>query len=1082
MITNNQPPVTLTGIRRLNSIEQTANAQMGTENRVQEGRHRRFSLPGRSVIQQARRWLNQLNSRRESLNIARAAQQDLRGFDLSGRYLRTDQSPRPTAPPAPGSNQETRRTSVTSNLSLGSMEETPWPNRTKGIADLRTQLIKATEGHEQLPEGELREISEATSLADLRKNLETDRWLEPLPEMKLTLTDRAEKKEHALNREAVIEILDRLAAKIQLSSMTPKGKLPEGAEKALKQLDQLSTYLKNEHEPTDLSFEEMARLAVDLRNVKRSLPEGDIKSLTRSLHTQFLASWSQYARERATRELSYEYRDIGDVGTSRSSSKSGKIKGSIGIPGFKDLFKLSIGGAWNKYLSNDAEGHILVGQEKGISGKAGVGLGVKGVGIDASASLKVEHGLFDEYHNNEAFIHDSGYKTLAASHYEWSSPEATYYGADPKWLSKAKRILGIGTEIQKHEKNLQNAINNEQQLKEQLARTLNVGGGTTGHYLYEWSAPDGTVHKGTYPEIKSIAKSVVDVSPKAQRVLGVSEDELLKERLGKDLKVIQKPVRAKGIELFNKRLENETPLYGIYVKGSGEANASAGFSVTGGDTKQMGVSAAVRAANYYVKQYIPEQLWSVLEERPERVDELPYAVSVNSERLLRRATDKGSPERHGWTAQDREKALSLLKNEFDHYVALLKQSETSKASKETVQILERMERSWGVTTKGSEAKMDTLASMIMAHAYLGVAIHKDPDATPESKALVAEIAHSINQPDVALKQKIFDVKSKIFNEVESIIKDKEFEVTISESMLGAFSGSVAVKHRNRTHPSRFRAGDIIDLTFKGQGAVTTGVINMIAQRLGSEGLQLSADQLLEGLSGAPDLNVQAGIALQTRWMKPILQENPLFKEQTENKYRLQFTRVIGLTGVSVGGAVLAPVGVGANIGGGIGYTRGKETVLKESLYSDSLSYSLMRYNRFMRNDKDDTLRNWARYYEKHLDDFRDIFGKMADPKSTISKEIAFYIAEAIKDFDDTNGREVRDTVAEDPTPMQFKQRIEAFQNSRFDKYDESQMQTAKDLFEQLGRLQQPFWLKEHRSQWMDMSFGVVPRTHKSIPV
>jgi hypothetical protein len=522
------------------------------------------------------------------------------------------------------------------------------------------------------------------------------------------------------SREGVVNLLDRLEARLLIEKLTHSSpRTSEFQPKTLKKIKDLIAYLiEGDQQSSLLDFKELARLAVEFKHLYKSHPDNEMRILLKSLHLEFMAGWSYVAHNEAYKQLVTEYDYLSKIGSEKSSYVHVGVSGGFNI----DAAKAEIGVGVNKanILALDEQGLTFHANEKTSEANTSVGFGTGysskialvlrwmrakiGLSLTGSIPKKIVIKLpgikkaiykkslinskldvvsrFTERKDMASEIYHDAYKDFANRFYYWFSPEAT--------LGKLKRYILLGdSSVIHHESHVQRAINNKQNLREQLDCVLNI------------------VDTDKQDEFKSALATELNLT--------FADPSPIHGETGKE-----------SVILPNICSDYEQPLHAVYKKLSG--------TLTGGLSL---ISGAYKFTNYDAQQVMFEDAWQKISSQYGAIEKLSGNASGIADRLMMpKPKFKTLESERQQSAQEGYIVAKQILDQLKHYFLLLDDFNNSsineKKDLELEDAIKKVERDWCASYN-----YDLLEALTDEHGEVN---HPSPDL----KMVVEDVKRKLN--------------------------------------------------------------------------------------------------------------------------------------------------------------------------------------------------------------------------------------------------------------------------------------------------------------------------------------------------
>ena len=380
--------------------------------------------------------------------------------------------------------------------------------------------------------------------------------------------------------------------------------------------------------------------------------------------------------------------------------------------------------------------------------------------------------------------------------------------------------------------------------------------------------------------------------------------------------------------------------------------------------------------------------------------------------------------------------------EYDYLKRFNPQNKNKEAFRELRNKKHEIEKKWGAL-----GRHQLIQHMSASYAYLSrSALFEKSEAIQEK----------LKNPSITHNAERLEKLTSVYSDVHLEISDVKTSLDVN---VAGFSGTLDILRRDRVHPSFLREGAYIDVTLTGQISSTFSTLFNpleLTQKIQS----LMQDNGLES-DFEFDLNADlgAGIALgkTVRFFKPKYSQEIDF--DGEKGWRKQFVRNTQSRFVngSLGGDV--PVAPGVSIQPHLGVGIRETKVTHEKIMPEDITYSMVRFNRFYRNnDMNKNNDEWRQFVDKNKSEFKSLFSNMSETNHPISKDLNYFKSLRENKNKNENENEIIDKELDDV--------IKAFQENKTD----ANFERARHAFDAVLESFVPSWWKHHQSTWKPLSF------------
>ncbi|MEJ2075192.1 MAG: hypothetical protein P8X79_17210 [Reinekea sp.] len=698
---------------------------------------------------------------------------------------------------------------------------------------------------------------------------------------------------------------------------------------------------------TILSIEDAAKISRAFEAIAKRLPKGEMRELAGLLGLHLKAAWSQMKVEEVRASLLDKLAPYQNPETSMSDTVSAAISLDAGMPGIKiGKFKIKplavsirqvLGLGKGSELSVNPEGIVYVYDHTIRKGQTSAEVGIDVPVIsDAKFSGKIQTARFDTKLKRYATVEDLVEKCGHTQ--RWSYANRDEYSGILKtstWSNIGKRIT---------------------------------------HAIRHKRLPSSS-------ELADLKVDQQHATDNQKRL-----DELLKNVLGLEHAKVSAPPPDRTPEWTGR-----STYITASVGGSVKANLK---GIAGGDVdltyKRMALDFLLFDKMTFTKAVLSD---------PKYLNDLPAKLMKHASDSLAH-TDESTPERQ----QAATEKLQDMKDDLQRYFTVVKdldgvrfreraglvQKQTTKNNLRNEK--HRLENKWHAI-----GRHNLLQVMSASHALLTFnALPKGGYPTDEANKLVSDTAELLAKPDInydkhrladAAHIKIYDVHQDHSNTIKASarvsVMGQSGEVSISQEKL------------SRLNVSRMRQGEYINNEVSLTGTIDPSGAAYTASELAAQlGRKVN---IPEGFASVFDdgMTSVTGSRTRTHLERQYSPEYVTYPEYEGDKdFKTRFTRntLSDAKRVSIVGE--GPVAPGINMGGEVEYVSAKTHMLNQTLGTDNLSYVLLILKRELTN-KAAHPQGRNQFYENHKTEFSEIFKKLGDPESNVSKEARFFLNELI---------------------------------------------------------------------------------------
>ena len=772
-----------------------------------------------------------------------------------------------------------------------------------------------------------------------------------------------------------------------------------------KPLSSILTIMGNPPQPTGIvSIDDTAKLSYQLEKLAKTLPKGDIKEICSLLGQNMKSGWITLKNQELNAEKQQQLAPLGTPGASETLSLSVGVSSGVSL-----LPALGGTGSVGPYAELSVGGQRTTGlsadDETLFFKDSTTG---SHVSVAAGAKVKLTDQIGAKLGANAQFSHTN------TQFKEYDSVEQ-YVDRKGHQLNRANRREYIDSSKNHKVENF---------VKSHLPFNL---GSELKNIKYERQQAVNSQHR-----LNDLLETVLDIKTNVNAT---------------------PPERSK-------------PLMGHYNTWTGEVKleANAGMTVNIGEAGlklAAGATVSHKKSVTNIYEFVPSQFYDVIKNNADKLKELPANLTQHA-----KAITAYSSSSNGAT-----KGLKLLSQDIDSYYKTVQQYDYLKSEKNadsSVLKQHRIDKHTIENRWGAIGRHQFLQFANASHAYLA---HKAMAEDPQSKALtteqqtskmelIANVAMKTQSPSIEYSKQRLDKIATFKQQIYLKITDSKTGINVSA---GPFSAQLDVLQRERIHPSRIRAGSYVDLnltwTVSGslQGVIDKASITAkINEAAAKEGVQLPQE-----FDFSPDLSGGKSGTVLIRFFKPNYAKGAEFEGDTG--YRRQFIRHLSSVSAGAGLGAAAMVVPGVNVGANLGVNYSKTTVSSETLGTEDLTYSMVRYNRFFRNSgKDPANKEWQAFESKNKVEYQKIFRHLGDPAHKIHKEAQHFLSELVDKAPDESNKIKAQSL--------FDEFNQAMSNYDADPTSEDKLNSAKAYFNEFLEKQTLPWWEDHMSSWTDLPF------------
>ncbi|MEJ2042486.1 MAG: hypothetical protein P8X74_15520 [Reinekea sp.] len=704
---------------------------------------------------------------------------------------------------------------------------------------------------------------------------------------------------------------------------------------------------------TILSIEDAAKISRAFEAIAERLPKGETRELAGLLGLHLKAAWSQMKAEEVKESLLNKLAPYRNPETSMSDTVSASVSLEAGMPGIRiGKFKLkplaisirqTLGLGKQAELTANPEGTVYLYNHTIRKGQTRAEFGGD-IPVISSAKFsgKVRTVRHDVKLKRFSTIEDLVEK----------------YGHDQRWSygnrDEYKGILKTGT----WSNNVAQAVN--------------------------------AIRHKRFPSSSELADLKVDqqhATNNRQRL-----NELLKDVLGLEHAKVSAPPPDRKPELTGR-----STYITASIGGSVKANLK---GITGGKVE---LSYKRRALDYHLLENLT--FTNAVLRDPKYLKELPAILMKHASDSLAH-TAEGTPKRQ----QAATEKLQDMKDDLQRYFSVVKdldgvrfrerarlaQNLTEKKNLRNEK--HRLENKWHAI-----GRHNLLQVMSASHALLTLnALPPGGYHADEACKLVKNTAELLAKPDIHYdKLRLSDAANIKLSETQQD-HSNTVKASTEVSLMGQRGRvSVSQERLSRIHANRLRQGEYVNNKLAVTGTVdpvgATYAVSELAARLGRN------IDVPDGVSSVLGNGTSSVTASETRThlvrqYSPEYVSYPEYEGDKDLKIRLTRNTRSPKQSVSLVGE--GPITPGMNLGGDLRYEHAKTHMLNQTLGTDSLSYVLLILNRKLSN-KAVHPQGRDQFYETHKPEFSEIFKKLGDSESNVSKEASFYLNELIDGAQDS---------------------------------------------------------------------------------
>ncbi|WP_163834481.1 hypothetical protein [Spartinivicinus ruber] len=391
---------------------------------------------------------------------------------------------------------------------------------------------------------------------------------------------------------------------------------------------------------------------------------------------------------------------------------------------------------------------------------------------------------------------------------------------------------------------------------------------------------------------------------------------------------------------------------------------------------------------------------------------------------------------------DRTKqVIDELSAEFEHYSQIVQFCDYGKKHPNEINKQElkqaRQIKASLEAARGCKGRGEFIKAIVVAYAALQQVYQASASGTQNAQH-AASFAHFENR----LKRPLFHVSDKTFFEKLSFKASGEFKrnyqagtLTISLPAEHASLGINVNYFNTIKHPNYYRQGEFLEfnVNLKGQLGLTD-LINLLAsERAAFNGLNsifqangsdasVSAEEIAKQVNDtlifAGDIGLEAGASVSIR-----------LRRSENKKWALQFVRLASQSGINLSGGVSAPVAAGIEAGGKVKVNASQNTVRREWLGSNTLSYILPIFNTLQSSNQ---ASRWDAFIQRHQSVFGEIFSNIATSNTTIHQEVHSLLEQIGKDDLSSCFAKAITDYKQQPTQVNFQLAKEVFNEFLFE--------------------------------------------------
>ncbi len=716
---------------------------------------------------------------------------------------------------------------------------------------------------------------------------------------------------------------------------------------------------------TLLSIEDAAKFSRAFEIAARELPKGEVRELVGLLGQHIKAAWMQMKTDEVKLKAKKEMESFRDPETFQMRSVSVEARFNIGSPQIK----------LNNIRGVPASAHV----------RGALELGKRGELMIDPESL--------------AFLNKGTKKSLSFGG-----------GAEADLISAVRVHLDGQIKVEKDDVKME-FFTSIDKMVDNKAYTRQFAKGNRDEY-------GGALKRGIWNKTKKIIGESIDnkkVLTSYSEISKLKEDQQHavdnQKRLNELLKIVLKlhnadisassPDRSSGLKGYTKA---------VTVSVNGTAGASLAAADVSGD-----INLFARKSIYDFRLHVPTQFSDIIQEKPERLSELPVKLMRHVYEVLHH-TEENSAERRNAA----ESKLLDLNTDLKKYSEVVKDldglryrqskkiaGKDKMMEKELAKEKHQIENKWYAI-----GRHNFLQALSASHALL-VLNAMPPGSQPSDETLKAakDAGEKLKNPDFRYDKGRLD-KAGAFN--KDLILQYRSSAFSAGANIEAYGQSGSLTYSrvsdNRIHISRVRQGDYITKSWTATGNISANApINAVAEKLREATSNIersggnSEDQtdIRSQLSEILDENSANGEFTHersriTRDFVPEYRQKPDY--DGSNEYQRLFNRITKTStlGGQLGGT--GPASPGVNVGGNVGYEQSRSTMVKQTLGDNNLDFAFSMLNRMDKNNEPELKRQ---FFETHKVEFGKMFKNLGESGTNIHQEARFFLDELINRAPDT---------------------------------------------------------------------------------
>ncbi len=436
-----------------------------------------------------------------------------------------------------------------------------------------------------------------------------------------------------------------------------------------------------------------------------------------------------------------------------------------------------------------------------------------------------------------------------------------------------------------------------------------------------------------------------------------------------------------------------------YSLTSRQAKAEAVAKVGLSKIKMAAAEASVTLSQTYgdIGIHVPKNFSQAIKENRLRLLELPSNYYQHASELIAH-----TPQAQ--LAATSITAMGLLEADVKAYYSAVKEYDYQKSlglnankalQKTMAQQKHVIEQRWGAIGRHQFIQFAAASHAVLADK---ITQHKDQLTTIEvkrSQGLISALGTRIYQPEIQHSPRRLD-KLVNFNK-EFMIKLNDTTASFNISA-GPLSGTLAITHKDRTHPSIVREGKYIDISFTLAASAGVSTVNFVKDL--NKKLKHKIDSTLkeQGIDNINEYSFLPGTSNALAGTYMIRLFKPTHDQyQVEQQYRKLFSRQLATVSTDTDLSGNVTVTPGISVGASLAVNKSATRVAGETLGTKDLTYPSMMYKSFFeRNDHDPKNQEWQDFTKQHKNELKQLFQNLAKPKERVHKDALALLKQGIE--------------------------------------------------------------------------------------